>query len=95
MGKNRQFLSKHVRNEVGSFVEPEGDQFIVQLARSRGGNTMECECPDGSVSLFWLPSKFSKVIWAQVRVCARGVLEARERDTQNNTHNLRWRVQGA
>ena len=29
MGKNRQFVSKHVRNEVGSFVEPEGDQQIV------------------------------------------------------------------
>ena len=29
MGKNRQFLSKHVRNEVGAFVEPQGDQFIV------------------------------------------------------------------
>jgi len=114
MGKNRQFLSKHVRNEVGNFVEPEGEQFLVsvryrcedntligrrahlaesehleqclhmctalhasekyamcfqtqvQLVRSRGGNTMECESSDGSASLYWLPSKFSKVIWAQV-----------------------------
>jgi len=33
MGKNRQFLSKHVRNEVGSFVEPEGDQFLVSFIR--------------------------------------------------------------
>eukprot|EP00277_Geminigera_cryophila_P041802 CAMPEP_0173114966 /NCGR_PEP_ID=MMETSP1102-20130122/48048_1 /TAXON_ID=49646 /ORGANISM="Geminigera sp., Strain Caron Lab Isolate" /LENGTH=133 /DNA_ID=CAMNT_0014017569 /DNA_START=26 /DNA_END=424 /DNA_ORIENTATION=+ len=65
MGKNRQFLSKHVRNEVGNFVEPEGEQFLVQLVRSRGGNTMECESSDGSASLYWLPSKFSKVIWAQ------------------------------
>ena len=32
MGKNRQFLSKHVRNEVGAFVEPEGEQFFVSLA---------------------------------------------------------------
>jgi len=32
MGKNRQFLSKHVRNEVGSFVEPQGDQFLVSSA---------------------------------------------------------------
>lgn len=31
MGKNRQFLSKHVRNEAGSFIEPEGEQFIVSF----------------------------------------------------------------
>ena len=65
MGKNRQFVSKHVRNEVGSFIEPEGGQLIVRLVRSRGGNTMECEGADGSVSLFWLPAKFSKNVWAQ------------------------------
>ena len=33
----------------------------VQLVRSRGGNTMECEAADGTVSLYWLPAKFSKV----------------------------------
>jgi hypothetical protein len=37
----------------------------VQLVRSRGGNTMECGSADGGVSLYWLPAKFSKVIWAQ------------------------------
>ena len=37
----------------------------VRLVRSRGGNTMECESAEGSVSLYWLPSKFSKVVWAQ------------------------------
>ena len=37
----------------------------MRLVRSRGGNTMECEGPDGSVSLYWLPAKFSKVVWAQ------------------------------
>jgi hypothetical protein len=26
---------------------------------------MECESADGSVSLYWLPSRFSKVVWAQ------------------------------
>jgi hypothetical protein len=26
---------------------------------------MECEGADGSVSLFWLPAKFSKNVWAQ------------------------------
>ena len=26
---------------------------------------MECECADGTSSLYWLPSKFSKVVWAQ------------------------------
>ena len=26
---------------------------------------MECESADSSVSLFWLPAKFSKVVWAQ------------------------------
>jgi hypothetical protein len=42
MGPRRnQFASKHVRlTAEQGFPEPEGDEFIVRLTRSRGGNTM-------------------------------------------------------
>lgn len=42
MGKNRQFVSKHVRNEVGSFIEPEEDQMIVSVVLRAA---CPCICP--------------------------------------------------
>lgn len=61
MGKN-QYISKHVRvTAEHGFPEPSGDQFIVRLVRSRGGNIMECENSDGTTILCLLPAKFSKV----------------------------------
>mmetsp|Transcript_32419 Transcript_32419/g.65069 ORF Transcript_32419/g.65069 Transcript_32419/m.65069 type:complete len:186 (+) Transcript_32419:25-582(+) len=66
MGKRNQFTSKHVRNVADhGWPEPEGEQFIVRLVKSRGGNTMECEKADTSTLLCFLPAKFSKVVWAQ------------------------------
>ncbi|EKX51291.1 hypothetical protein GUITHDRAFT_85170 [Guillardia theta CCMP2712] len=66
MGKRSQFVSKHVRlTAEHGFPEPKDNEFIVRLVRSRGGNTMECECEDGQTILCWLPAKFSKVVWAQ------------------------------
>ena len=62
MGRRNQFLSKHVREEATQgFPEPTGDEFVVQLVRSRGGNTMECKLADGAEVLCWLPSKLNKV----------------------------------
>jgi hypothetical protein len=61
MGKS-QYVSKHVRETaVHGFPEPSGDQFVVKLIRSRGGNVMECENAEGTMVLCILPAKFSKV----------------------------------
>jgi hypothetical protein len=61
MGKS-QYVSKHVRETaVHGYPEPTGDQFIVKLIRSRGGNVMECENAEGTTLLCILPAKFSKV----------------------------------
>ncbi|KAJ1475000.1 hypothetical protein T484DRAFT_1659183, partial [Baffinella frigidus] len=66
MGRRNQFLSKHVRETATQgWPEPKGEEFVVQLVRSRGGNTMECKLPDGAEVLCWLPSKLNKVVWAQ------------------------------
>ena len=61
MGKS-QYVSKHVRETaVHGYPEPIGDQFVVKLIRSRGGNVMECENAEGTTLLCILPAKFSKV----------------------------------
>jgi len=62
MGRRNQFLSKHVRETATQgWPEPKGDEFVVQLVRSRGGNTLECKQADGAEVLCWLPSKLNKV----------------------------------
>jgi translation initiation factor IF-1 len=66
MGRRNQYLSKHVRETATQgWPEPKEEEFVVQLVRSRGGNTMECKSADGEELLCWLPQKFSKVVWAQ------------------------------
>ena len=66
MPKKNQYSSKHVRLDAEhGLPEPEGEQFIVRLVRSRGGNVMECESSAGGNILCLLPAKFSRVVWAQ------------------------------
>ncbi|XP_078671671.1 putative RNA-binding protein EIF1AD [Branchiostoma floridae x Branchiostoma belcheri] len=55
---------KHVAREVlEEFVLPEGDQQIVRVVASRGGNLHEVETVNGDHFLASMPTKFRKNIW--------------------------------